>query len=82
MRTLICGASTCFSISRSAMPGIPWPALLQRIGLGAQVSRSSPKILIAICARTPDSMWSMRCEIGWPRLRLPGRSFRRARMSA
>ena len=30
------------------------------------VSRSSPKILIAICDRTPDSIWSMRWEIGWP----------------
>ena len=32
------------------------------------VSRSSPKILTAISARTPDSMWSSRCEIGWPTL--------------
>ena len=32
------------------------------------VSRSSPKILSAICARTPESMWSRRCEIGWPTL--------------
>jgi hypothetical protein len=23
---------------------------------------------MAICARTPESMWSMRCEIGWPML--------------
>jgi hypothetical protein len=38
----------------------------QGIGLAAQVSRSSPKILMAICERTPDSMWSMRCEMGWP----------------
>ena len=30
------------------------------------VWRSSPKIFTAMFARVPDSMWSMRCEIGWP----------------
>ena len=30
------------------------------------VGRSSPKILTAMFARVPESMWSMRCEIGWP----------------
>jgi hypothetical protein len=35
-RTLICGASTCFSISRSAMPGIRGQLAAQRVGLPAQ----------------------------------------------
>ena len=45
------------------------------------VSRSSPIILTAICARTPDSMWSRRCEIGWPTLTAAGSMARRDRMS-
>ena len=40
-------------------PAPGWPA-------GAAAGRSSPKILTAMLARVPDSMWSMRCEIGWP----------------
>ena len=45
------------------------------------VSRSSPKILRAICARTPESMWSRRCEIGCPTLTAAGSMARRERMS-
>jgi hypothetical protein len=37
---------------------------------------------MAICERTPDSMWSMRCEMGWPMAIAAGRLIRRARMSA
>ena len=47
-----------------------------------RVSRSSPKIFSAICARTPDSMWSRRCEIGCPTLVDAGNTDRRLRMSA
>ena len=36
--------------------------------LTRSVSRSSPKIFSAISARTPESRWSSRCEIGWPTL--------------
>ena len=37
---------------------------------------------MAICERTPDSMWSMRCEIGWPTAMAAGRLTSRVRMSA
>ena len=46
------------------------------------VSRSSPKIFSAISARTPDSIWSSRCEIGWPTLIETGSTASRARISA
>ena len=36
---------------------------------------------VAICARTPDSMWSSRCEIGWPIFVATGSTDRRDRMS-
>ena len=47
-----------------------------------RASRSSPNTLSAISARTPESMWSSRCEIGWPTLTATGRAARRPRMSA
>ena len=46
-------------------------------------ARSSPKILTATLAREPESMWSMRCEIGWPMVTLvPGASASRSRISS
>ena len=45
--------------------------------------RSDPKILTAMFARAPDSMWSMRCEIGCPMVMLvPGTSDSRSRISS
>ena len=45
--------------------------------------RSGPKTLTAIWARTPDMMWSSRCEIGWPMLTFTlGMLVIRSRMSA
>ena len=41
----------------------------------ADVLRSSPKILTAMFARVPESMWSMRWEMGCPTVTfVPGRS--------
>ena len=56
------------------MPAIRFCSCSARL---RSVSRSSPKILRAICARTPDSMWSRRCEIGWPTLTVAGSMARR-----
>ena len=62
-------ASECRSAPRSARSTTPatcdispctWLASCRSVG------RSSPKILTAMLARVPDSMWSMRCEIGCP----------------
>ena len=45
-------------------------------------SRSGPKILMAICACVPESMASMRWEMGWPTSMLvPGSSESRSRSS-
>ena len=41
-------------------------------------ARSSPKILTATLVREPDSMWSMRCEMGWPMVMLVPRHQRQA----
>ena len=54
----------------------------QLFGLARMVSRSSPKIFSAISERMPDSMWSSRCEIGWPILTDSGSTESRARISA
>ena len=73
---------TCFSTCRSTTPGTSRELLPELLGKRARcVSRSSPKILSAICARTPDSMWSSRCEIGWPMLVVTGSTERRLRIS-
>jgi hypothetical protein len=37
-----------------------------QLGEAAQLEQVGPKILTAMLARVPESMWSMRCEIGWP----------------
>ena len=48
-----------------------------------RTSSSPPKIFTATLARVPESMWSMRCEIGWPILTfVPGISEARSRISA
>ena len=47
-----------------------------------KVSRSSPKIFSAISARMPESMWSIRCAIGWPTLTEAGSTASRERISA
>ena len=73
--------STCFSTWRSARPGMSESRALVSSASARRVSRSSPKILSAISARTPESMWSSRCEIGWPTLTLTGSTARRPRMS-
>jgi hypothetical protein len=60
-----------------------WPARARSASAWPRsASRSSPKILMAICERTPESMWSMRCEMGWPTSSAAGRLASRARMSA
>ena len=46
------------------------------------VGRSSPKTLTAMFARVPDSMWSMRCEIGWPIVTFVPGSVEKPRRSA
>ena len=48
-----------------------------------RTSSSPPKIFTATLARVPDSMWSMRCEIGCPTWTLvPGIKAARSRTSA
>ena len=47
-----------------------------------RASRSSPKIFSASSARTPESMWSRRCEIGCPTLTDSGSAESRRRISA
>ena len=47
-------------------PATPLIASRTRSPRRRSVTRSSPTILTAMFARVPDSMWSMRCEIGWP----------------
>ena len=60
------GMSVCCSIERSTTPAT---CAISRLHLRAErrsICRSSPKIFTAMFARVPESMWSMRCEIGWP----------------
>ncbi len=56
--------------------------LLSEAATRRKESRSSPKIFSAISARTPDNMWSRRCEIGWPTLTETGSTASRRRISA
>ena len=81
--TCSCGMRTCFSTCRSTRPLIGARRFSQ-VGSARprRVSRSSPKILMTICARTPESMWSSRCEMGCPTLTRTGSTERRARISA
>ena len=58
------GTSICCSSDRSATPGTPAIAARTRSPSRRSVPRSSPNTLTAMLARVPDSMWSIRCEIG------------------
>ncbi len=65
-RTLTCGIHTCRSTVMSTRPGTRDRRARIDSATPRSVSTSSPWIFSAICARTPDSRWSSRCEIGWP----------------
>jgi len=82
MRTVICGISTCFSTLKSTSPGTASSSWRSCAARPRRVSVSSPKTLIAICARTPASRWSSRCEIGCPTATCTGSSAKRSRRSA
>ena len=58
--------SVCCSSVTSAAPSTPCITSRTRSPRRRSVTRSSPTILTAMFARVPDSMWSMRCEIGCP----------------
>ena len=65
------GTSACCSTVGSTTPGMLSISCLtslancrRRVRLAG--SLSGPKSLMATAARVPESMWSMRCEIGWP----------------
>ena len=49
--------STCFSTCRSTSPGTGLEPPRQSRPRARSVSRSSPNILITICARTPAMIW-------------------------
>ena len=68
------GLSICCSTLRSARPSIPLTASLMSLPRSNRVLRSSPNILTAIAACVPESMASIRCDMGWPISTLtPGR---------
>ena len=74
---------TCFSTCKSTTPGTADMALRTSSARLLNTPRSSPKILTATCALTPDRMWSIRWEIGWPILTtIPGIVASFARMSS
>ena len=60
------GISTWVSTARSTAPGTAAIASRAAAAMRRNSARSVPKILTAIAARVPESMWSMRCEIGCP----------------
>ncbi len=68
MRISSCGMRTCFSTCRSVRPGMRASFSRSSSALRSIASRSSPNTFTAISERMPDSMWSSRCEIGWPTL--------------
>ena len=81
-RTRTVGMSACGSSARSTRPGMSCIAVTTWFPSARSTPRSFPKILTATLARDPDSMWSIRCEIGWPTVMLvPGISDRRPRIS-
>ena len=82
-RTRTVGMSACASTARSTTPGT-WAMTARTSSPSARsCGKSSPKILTATLARVPDSMWSMRCEIGCPTVTfVPGRSDTRCRISS
>ena len=61
-----CGRSICCSTFKSTKPGIPLTASCIFWPIVNIWFRSVPKILIAILASVPESIASIRCEIGWP----------------
>ena len=63
------------------MPGIRERRLRKSPARLRRVSRSSPYTFSAIWARTPESRWSSRCEMGCPTLVAAGRVASRVRMS-
>ena len=65
---LICnwGRSICCSKVKSAIPSIPWMASLICPPMLYNLFRSFPNSLMAIFAFVPESMASIRWEIGWP----------------
>ncbi len=60
------GRSTCCSTLTSTIPSIPDIAFLILLPVEYSCCRSSPNSLIAIWASVPESIASMRCEIGCP----------------
>ncbi len=69
-----CGRSICCSIFASTTPGTVDATALILLPMVNSLVRSSPKSFMAICASVPESMASIRCEIGWPISMLtPGR---------
>ena len=75
--------SACGSSARSTRPGTSCSAATAWLPSARSMASSSPKILTAILARVPDSIWSMRWEIGCPMVILvPGTSDRRSRISS
>ena len=57
---------SCCSICKSAMPSTPLISFCTSAALALNTFRSSPKIFTAICARMPEVIKSIRCEIGCP----------------
>src|SRR6266704_3328908 len=51
---------------RSTTPGTVSITFRMSSALLRSVTRSGPNNLIAICARVPDSKWSIRCDMGCP----------------
>ena len=67
------GTSVCCSMDKSTTPGTASISLRARLASRRSWYRLSPKIFTATLARVPESMWSMRCEIGWPMMTfMPG----------
>ena len=58
--------SGCCSSDTSAVPSTAVMTFFTCSPSLRSVARSSPKIFTAMFARVPESMWSMRWEIGWP----------------
>ena len=61
-----CGRSTCCSTLRSAMPSMPEISSFILLPISYMRLRLSPNTLIAILARVPDSIASIRWVIGAP----------------
>ena len=78
-----CGRSICCSTLRSVTPSMSCVACCICMPSECSVVRSGPKILMAMPALVPDSMASIRCEMGCPISTFtPGSVRSLARMSA